>query len=241
LFLSHANPEDNEFTLWLTLQLASHGYPVWCDLTKLLGGEDWWRDIEQALRERTSKFLYVLSRKSNVKAGPRRELQVADSVGKGEQVHDFIIPLHVDDLPHSEINIALHPINAISFERDWWSGLKALLKKLEQDGVPKSSLFTPDAVTSWWRTHFSAAEGIIHQRDEYLSNWFPTELPKETYCHALTRTTIGKVQVDAEKLPYPAFQQERFLYSFAKAPDLMGGSETPLRLNTPDPSIPRSS
>ena len=42
LFVSHANPEDNEFSQWLSLQLAREGYPVWCDLTKLLGGEDFW-------------------------------------------------------------------------------------------------------------------------------------------------------------------------------------------------------
>jgi hypothetical protein len=29
LLLSHANPEDNEFTLWLALQLANEGYRVW--------------------------------------------------------------------------------------------------------------------------------------------------------------------------------------------------------------------
>ena len=33
VFLSHANPEDNEFTLWLALRLAAEGFPVWCDLT----------------------------------------------------------------------------------------------------------------------------------------------------------------------------------------------------------------
>ena len=48
LLLSHANPEDNEFTLWLALQLANEGYSVWCDLTKLLGGEVFWDDIEEA-------------------------------------------------------------------------------------------------------------------------------------------------------------------------------------------------
>ena len=40
LLLSHANPEDNEFTLWLALQLAIEGYRLWCDLTKLLGRND---------------------------------------------------------------------------------------------------------------------------------------------------------------------------------------------------------
>lgn len=38
LFLSHATPEDNSFARWLALQLANEGYPVWCDLTKPLGG-----------------------------------------------------------------------------------------------------------------------------------------------------------------------------------------------------------
>src|SRR5207249_4576780 len=108
----------------------------WCDLTKLLGGEDWWRDIEQALRDRTAKFLYVLSRTSNIKPGPRRELQLAQGIGQRENLHDFIIPLHIDDLPHSEINILLHPINAIPFERGWAKGLNMLLEKLEQESVP---------------------------------------------------------------------------------------------------------
>jgi len=50
IFVSHANPEDNLFTRWLALRLAREGYPVWSDLTKLLGGEDFWRDIEVAIR-----------------------------------------------------------------------------------------------------------------------------------------------------------------------------------------------
>jgi hypothetical protein len=62
IFISHANPEDNLFAQWLALRLAGDGYPVWCDLTKLLGGEDFWRDIETAIRERTAKFLYILSK-----------------------------------------------------------------------------------------------------------------------------------------------------------------------------------
>ena len=69
LFVSHANPEDNEFARWLALQLAREGYAVWCDLTKLLGGETFWRDIESSIRQRTAKFLYVLSHTSNVKDG----------------------------------------------------------------------------------------------------------------------------------------------------------------------------
>jgi hypothetical protein len=220
LFLSHANPEDNEFTLWLALQLAGQGYPVWCDLTKLLGGEDFWKDIEQAIRERTIKFIYVLSKTSNVKNGPLQELMVAQNVARDQNLHDFIIPLHIDNLPHREINIQLSRLNSIGFERGWAKGLKLLLEKLEQENVPKSEKFTPDAVTSWWRMHHSADEGVVNRREEYLSNWFPIEsLPPEIYFHALS----SKVAIETEeKLPYPAFQHEHFLISFAKADDFSG-------------------
>ena len=80
VLLSHANPEDNEFTLWLALQLANQGYKVWCDLTKRLGGELFLDDIEEVIRTRAAKVLYVLSRTSNAKDGPLRELHLAQSV-----------------------------------------------------------------------------------------------------------------------------------------------------------------
>lgn len=80
IFVSHASSEDNEITLWLALRLAREGYPVWCDLTKLLGGEDFWVDAERVLRERTVKFLFVLSRISNQKAGTLKEQALAAKV-----------------------------------------------------------------------------------------------------------------------------------------------------------------
>jgi len=52
LFIRHANPEDNDLTRWPALQLAKDGYPAWCDLTELLGGERFWDNAEQAIRTR---------------------------------------------------------------------------------------------------------------------------------------------------------------------------------------------
>jgi TIR domain len=173
LFLSHANREDNEFTQWLALQLAHSGYPVWCDLTKLLGGEDFWKDAEQAIRARTVKFLYVLSRTSNAKDGPLQELTVAKNVARDLELHDFIIPLLIDDLAHKEINIQLARLNAISFRPGWAPGLANLLAKLEKDHIAKSEKFSPDAVTEWWRTNFSAGAGVSDEPEQYLSSWFP--------------------------------------------------------------------
>jgi len=49
VFLSHASPEDNAFARWLATQLAIAGYEVWCDVTNLLGGEAFWKDIAEAI------------------------------------------------------------------------------------------------------------------------------------------------------------------------------------------------
>jgi hypothetical protein len=124
VFVSHANPEGNAFARWLSLKLAALGYRVWSDVTKLLGGEDFWRDIEPIIRDSTVKVLYVLSRASNHKEGALRELRVADAVRKVEKLNDFIIPLRIDDLPHSEINIEIGRLNVIELAESWATGLK---------------------------------------------------------------------------------------------------------------------
>src|SRR6266566_6179704 len=129
LFVSHANPENNEFAQWLSLQLAKCGYPVWCDLTKLLGGETFWSDIEQALRTRTVKFLYVLSKTSNIKDGPLSELHVAANVKRDENLHDFIIPLLIDDLPHRDINIQLARLTTVNFRKGWAQGAEGFARE----------------------------------------------------------------------------------------------------------------
>jgi len=32
IFISHAAPDDNDFTKWLALKLIALGYEVWCDV-----------------------------------------------------------------------------------------------------------------------------------------------------------------------------------------------------------------
>lgn len=222
IFISHANPEDNDFTLWLALQVAKAGFPVWCDLTKLLGGEDFWKDIEQAIRERTTKFVYVLSKTSNDKDGPLQELQVAVNVARDKQLPDFVIPTLVDELAPRDFNIQLSRLNAISFNKGWASGLKDLLAKLDRDGVARSPNFSAVTVATWWREHFGATQGVTAEGEQYLSNWFPIHVrPSLLYVHSLSRTQIGKIEIQSD-LPFPGFQYERFLLSFAPPKDFSG-------------------
>ena len=218
LLLSHANPEDNEFTLWLALQLANHGYKVWSDLTNLLGGEVFWDKIEDVVRNGAAKVLYVLSQTSNTKDGPLRELHLAQSVAKKERLADFVIPLHIDDLSYGDVTIEITRINSVAFNGSWAAGLAILLEKLEQDGVAKNPRFSRTAVNDWWRTKFSAEQGLRREPEEYLSNWFPVNFPSHVYFHTVARRSIGKIEVPLA-LPYPAVQDGISLITFAEASD----------------------
>ncbi len=66
------------------------------------------------LRDRTVKFLYVLSHSSNHKDGVLKELSLAQNIARKQGLHDFVIPLKIDTLPHDEINIQLNRLNVIT-------------------------------------------------------------------------------------------------------------------------------
>ena len=222
MFISHANPEDNAFAQWLALKLAGQGYPVWCDLTKLLGGEDFWKDIESAIRDRTIKFLFVLSKVSNQKAGALMEIAVAKKIGKSFK--DFIVPLRVDDIKSDDVNIELNRLNYIDFSKDWIVGYRHLLEKLDEDQIAKDPRFTADAVTGWWRNSYSVTEGVLNQTERYCSNWFEFQaLPKTLRLHSIEpqkRFEDAKLQFGVATYRY-----ENYLLTFATAAEVFGPLE----------------
>jgi hypothetical protein len=217
IFISHANPEDNEFARWLTLRLISEGYPVWCDLVRLKGGEDFWRNIEEAIRERTAKFIYVLSRVSNVKLGPLQELAVAKAVAMQPGMQDFVLPLHIDDLAYNEMNIEIKRLTAIPFESGWAKGLQQLLEKLDQESIAKDSSYTPFVTASWWRDQFSADKGVLVKPEEHVSNWFDIEsLPEDIYFHLIHGTSLLEINGVTEiQSPHPVYNFGSGVFTFA--------------------------
>lgn len=225
LLISHAI-EDNEFTLWLALQLAKEGYRVWCDITKLLGGENFWDDIERVLRTRGCKFIYVLSRVSNggAERGFRKELHLADVEARRNGIKDFILPVAIDDLPSAEYNVYLSLRQGMGFFPSWRDGLLLLLKKLSRDRVPKRKRkFNPQSVAAWWRSYRSSTSGVLRQPDKYFSNWFAiSQLPARIYTHTLRNSSQ-----EAERLVnnWPAYQEGSRLVTFAPAADFSSGAE----------------
>ncbi|MEA2162146.1 MAG: hypothetical protein QOK37_273 [Thermoanaerobaculia bacterium] len=252
LFISHATPEDDEFTRWIALRLAAEGYAVWCDLTKLLGGEAFWSDIETAIRTRSAKMLYVLSQTSNQKPGPLAELQVGQNVARDEKLQDFVIPLAIDSLPPRQANIALARINSIFFRDSWAAGLAKLLKKLEEDGIPKHPDFNASSVAAWWREQFGSDAGVADLPEDYISNVVAIDrLPETIFIHRLRgrmratppaviessplfpEGTFGTPPPDQDAFLFPELWSMKFpsarsgsvLISFAGSDDLFSGGE----------------
>jgi TIR domain len=64
IFISHATPNDNEFVRWLGTRLTGYGYKVWADIFDLAGGTPFWISIEDAIRKRALKVIFVVSKAS---------------------------------------------------------------------------------------------------------------------------------------------------------------------------------
>jgi hypothetical protein len=211
IFISHAS-EDNEFSLWLALQLAKEGYGVWCDLTKLLGGENWPNEINQALQTRTQKFLFVLSKYSNKKHDPQGELTAAFNIVKKEKFKNFIVPLRVDDLELDKIDFRLQNIQSVPFG-SWPEGLSQLLRMLERENIKKHESFSPDAVNQWWKNYKSVDSVISYTPESLFSNRFRIiSYPQDMFVHHVAQRPYVKDFVLPVFIPF-----KQYLLSFADA------------------------
>ena len=136
VFLSHATPEDNEFTRWLAAKLAAVGYDVWCDFDELRGGDLFWAKIEATIRHEAVRLIAVVSSISINKEGVKNEWALAATIEKSRP--GFVIPVRIGNFDFSDLPILLHQKNVIDFGRDWHSGLREVIDTLDHAGVPKS-------------------------------------------------------------------------------------------------------
>lgn len=223
VFVSHANPEDNAFATWLTLRLTREGYRVWCDVVKLRGGDDFWRNIEVAIRENTRRFIFVTSRASNQKPGTLQELAVAAGVARQLNEPRFIIPIKVDDLPYGEHNIQINRLNALDFTKGWAEGLAQLLRTLRDDHIPTPEPAGASCVASWWNTNRLNHEILRKTPETLWTNWFRVKgMPQKMW--------VWDIPDDAtlpDSFAFPTHRHGNKLLSFANAHALTGQPGSP--------------
>ena len=184
VFVSHANPEDNYAALWLCTRLAAAGYEVWSDLTQFIGGELFWNDIQDAIRNHATKAVFLVSQASVKKDGFLNELSLAAGTERAAGLEDFLIPCRLDDLLHNDLPAQLHRRNAIEFSEGWHVGLGRLLKKFEKDGVPRKEGGRHDELSAWSKEFLGVERGLNHTSEKLSSSWIPlSDLPASIRIH----------------------------------------------------------
>jgi len=224
IFISHATPDDNDFSIWLASRLQLLGYEVWIDRNALIGGEKFWQDIDQIIRNKAVKFLLVYSenicqRDSNnsiipgqLKDGVYKEFSLAESIGKQHSLSDFIVLLNIDGATYN-LFIGADRLNQIPFYENWATGFNQLVKKLKSDNVPVDA--SNDAgFGSWYENNYTVPNGIIQKNELYYSNWWPIDsLPAFFYIYEFASEKQAKALYNL-KWEYPIGKISNHLISF---------------------------
>jgi hypothetical protein len=227
LFISHANPEDNAFTLWLGGKLTALGYEVFADVLRLRGGDDWERILENAIREKAAKVLLVATPHGVQKQGVRNEITIAIQTSKKIRDHNFIIPLRLAPFdPPLQIAHAQY----IDFSKDWALGLNELLTLVAELHIARVA--GEENADLWQGVQLKDAKPIVAIHERLLSNWLAIEaLPSPIVCYDFKGgISLGKAQKAIKDSRLPVVGFNRGFFSFAPLHQLQDyfGPDLPL-------------
>lgn len=225
IFISHATPEDNDFTIWLASRLELLGYEVWIDKKGLVGGEKFWETIDGVIRNEAIKFLLVYSKnifqkdtKGNpiagkLKDGVYKEFSFAESIGKQNNINDFIIMMNIDASNYN-LFIGADRLNQIPFYENWANGFKQLEKKLQKDNVHKAKQELKTDFGSWYEQQFVSSNGITPKSELYYTNWWEiSNLPEYFFLYQLQ--SLEQASIIAKQFSdYPISKITNYLSSF---------------------------
>ncbi|ABE40855.1 hypothetical protein RPD_3632 [Rhodopseudomonas palustris BisB5] len=222
IFISHATPNDNEFVRWLGTRLTGHGYKVWADIFDLAGGTPFWISIEEALRKRALKVIFVVSKAScdPGRSGVRNEISVADAIKKTLKDPEFIIPVRIDDVPFDEFPIQIHQLNAIDFTSGWGAKLAVLVDTLTKAKVPRT-VTDLGAEFDRWRKVSVRSDVVVERGEEPLLTSilpvlsFPDDISFYEY-----DGEKGAFEDAVRSLPHPSAMHHRLMVSFAAADEI---------------------
>lgn len=215
LFISHASPEDNAFTLWIGAKLAALGYTVFADILRLKGGDDWERILEDAIRNRATKFLLVGTPHGVQKQGVRNELNIATQVGRRLKDSNFVVPLKLAqfDAPFNAVHAQY-----IDFSKSWAVGLGELLTLLADLKVPRST--TNDHVELWKGVQLKEAKSVSAVSERLISNWLEIVRMPEVirFCDFKAGISVGAAQKAIQESPIPIVPFNRGFLTFEALP-----------------------
>ncbi len=210
IFISHATPDDNEFSIWLASRLELMGYKVWIDKNELLGGEKFWEKIDLVIRNESVKFLLVYSEKillngqaGKLKDGVYKEFSLAESIAKQHfELTDFITLLKIDHSAHN-LFIGADRLNKISFTDNWGKGLELLFDKLNKDGIKTNQHDKQTDFSKWYLSNLAVKNPIIPKKELFYTNWWGVDsFPETFYISRFVNETQAKTVFDQNQT-YP--------------------------------------
>jgi len=212
LFISHASPEDNAFTLWLGAKLTALGYEVFADALRLRGGDDWERILEHAIRAKAAKVLLVATPHGVQKQGVRNEITIATQTAKKIGDHEFVVPLR---LAAFDAPLQIAHAQYIDFSKGWAQGLGELLALLKELQIPQAG-GSAHAVL-WQGLQLKDARPITATPERLVSNWLALEsLPGLIRFYDFKGgISVGKAQKAIQESPIPVAAFNRGFFAFA--------------------------
>ena len=211
IFISHAVPQDDYLAVWLASKLSLLGYEVWVDKEDLRSGSAFWNDIENTMRDKSIRFLALVSesyieKSRNSNTGVFSEVSLAKILSK--KIKNYIIPIKVDDCDYDDFPINILPLDTIDFSKNWGAGLKKLIKEFEIQNVPKKGI--TDNVLTLWHKHQDIKGKVVKQEEFYGSNWFLTSLPNSISIYKFT----GEPKSIYSEIPFPVIRNGDYYLGF---------------------------
>ena len=225
VFITHAAPEDNEFALWLSSQLAMAGYRVWIDRRRLRGGDDTWDEIDRVLRNECIKQVIAFSEHIG-KPGVKKELGIGDVVSKRLSDSKFMIPIRIGNISYGDAPPEFLRGNILDGNPNWHNCLKELFETLADADVPKKA--SPDAALlhALVEAREEGRRFVLQRPEKALTNWFPVKPPQQiTYYRFDGVQEQIKLWLDACRLPHTG-AIGRMTGSFADLPTFSHSSSS---------------
>lgn len=221
VFISHANPQDNDVALWLASRLAAVGYDVWSDETRLIGGEFFWDSIEEVIRNKAASVIVLLSKEGHEKSGVLDEVNIAIMTERSLGRDRFVIPIRLDDLSFSEIRANLARKNVIDANGRLAHAFRELLQVLEETNVTKRQADNVGALSNWYSDRSSTNAAIDQSNwDVLIENAIKiVEWPVALRRIGKTHKSIARPGRNS-KQPFIAASGPEGLYTFATASEI---------------------
>jgi hypothetical protein len=184
IFISHSSPEDNYFTAWLSSKLKLLGYEVWVEMDELKSGDAFWPKIENAIRNRSCKFISIVSQSylqkiTSPTSGVFKELSCADRI---TDINGFKTPIKIDQVSEDLFPVQLMGLHSINFFENWQQGLEELVESFEKEKISRNDRQYADPL-NFWLDSLRLGSIVTNDQERIYTNWFSFKLPEKIYIH----------------------------------------------------------